>query len=202
MLSLNKDLRDKVDKLSCFPLVVKNFLSEDDINLFMGYVSAQNFGELSENYWDGRVILLSSVKDIQVQNLLISKRIEIMQLTESILLDNGIDHKLYSDTICFSRWPEGYALEPHADSENTDDTRHEYPCRNFGSVMYLNSDYDGGEIYFPRIGLKFKPEPGTMILFPGTLKYLHGVKKITTGVRHTVATFLSFDNDQHVNYSR
>lgn len=102
MLSLNKDLRDKIDKLSCFPLVVKNFLSKDDINLFMIYVNKQNFGE----------------------------------------------------------------------------------------------------IYFPRIGIKFKPEPGTMFLFPGTLKYLHGVKKITTGVRHTVATFLTFDNDKHDNYPR
>jgi hypothetical protein len=30
-------------------------------------------------------------------------------------------------------------------------------------------------------------------VFPGTLDYLHGVRPVTHGMRHTLASFLTFD---------
>jgi predicted 2-oxoglutarate/Fe(II)-dependent dioxygenase YbiX len=38
-----------------------------------------------------------------------------------------------------------------------------------------------------------KPAPRTLIVFPGTLFFLHGVRRVTRGMRHTIASFLTFD---------
>lgn len=203
-ISMDQELRKKIDNLSSFPLIVKNFLSSSDIESFMSYLNKNEneFGELSNNYWDGRVISLPKINDTTVLNLLVEKRIGIMEIIESILKEKNLYHKLYSDIICFSKWPEGYELVPHADSELPHGQKHELYWRNFGAVMYLNSEYTGGEIFFPRLGLEIKPEVGMLAVFPGTLKYLHGVKKITSGTRHTIASFLTFDENKHDNYPR
>lgn len=60
-------------------------------------------------------------------------------------------------------------------------------------LVYLNDDYEGGEIFFPRYNLTIKPKAGTLITFPGSLYYIHGVKKITNGNRFTITEWASFD---------
>jgi predicted 2-oxoglutarate/Fe(II)-dependent dioxygenase YbiX len=67
-------------------------------------------------------------------------------------------------------------------------------------VIYLNDDYEGGEIYFPNLSLELKPLPGTLITFPGTLRYLHGVRRVTGGMRHTIASFITFDESKRYDF--
>ena len=61
----------------------------------------------------------------------------------------------------------------------------------YGALTYLNDNYEGGEIYFPDYDLIIKPEVGELILFPGTDRYIHGVKKVTKGNRLVIQSFLS-----------
>jgi hypothetical protein len=42
-----------------------------------------------------------------------------------------------------------------------------------------------------------KPIPGLLIVFPGTLNYLHGIHKIISGVRNTIAMFHTFDSEKY-----
>lgn len=57
--------------------------------------------------------------------------------------------------------------------------------------MYLSDNYEGGEIYFPDYDLIIKPEVGELIFFPGTNRYIHGVKEVTKGNRLVLQSFLS-----------
>lgn len=55
-------------------------------------------------------------------------------------------------------------------------------------ILFCNDDYGGGELLFPKIGLKFKPKPNTFILFPAGVDshvYEHGVSTVTSGERIT-----------------
>ena len=58
--------------------------------------------------------------------------------------------------------------------------------RVLSTVAYLNSDYVGGEIYFPQIDIEIKPEPGSIIFFPSNFVFTHTVKPITSGFRYAV----------------
>lgn len=99
-----------------------------------------------------------------------------------------------------NRWDTGDSLKLHADSENTSCTTvldnyigHNLPpfLILYAALIYLNDDYDGGELCFPLHDIKIKPKPGTLIMFPGTCMYLHEVKEILSGHRYTHNFFLS-----------
>lgn len=62
--------------------------------------------------------------------------------------------------------------------------------RRISTVYYLNDDYVGGEIIFPRFNIKLKPKANQMIIFPSTYVYNHSVSPITEGIRYSVASWL------------
>jgi hypothetical protein len=58
--------------------------------------------------------------------------------------------------------------------------------RVLSSVMYLNDNYDGGEIEFVNSKVKIKPESGSIIFFPSNFLYIHEVHPITDGFRYSM----------------
>ncbi len=58
--------------------------------------------------------------------------------------------------------------------------------RVLSSVMYLNDDYEGGEIEFINSGVKIKPAAGSIIFFPSNFLYIHEVYPITAGYRYSM----------------
>lgn len=116
----------------------------------------------------------------------------LLKIREKIKTDFNITDEIYPDYLGLVRWRKGDMQQPHADGEN-ENRNHPYHWRHFGCVYYLNDDYDGGEIYFPNQNIEIKPKPNTLIFFPGNMKFLHGVKPITKGVRYTLTSFWTFD---------
>jgi hypothetical protein len=60
--------------------------------------------------------------------------------------------------------------------------------RVFSTVLYLNDEYEGGEIVFPVKGRSFHLKAGHFLLFPSDV--LHRVNPVISGVRHTLVGFL------------
>jgi Rps23 Pro-64 3,4-dihydroxylase Tpa1-like proline 4-hydroxylase len=58
--------------------------------------------------------------------------------------------------------------------------------RVLSSVMYLNDDYEGGEIEFINSGVRIKPQAGSVIFFPSNFLYVHEVHPITDGFRYSM----------------
>lgn len=71
------------------------------------------------------------------------------------------------------------------------DASAQYP-RVVSLVMYLNDDFDGGEIEFKEFGLKVKPEAGTLLLFPSSYIYMHEVHPVKYGIRYTVVRWYEY----------
>ena len=62
--------------------------------------------------------------------------------------------------------------------------------RFVSAVIYLNDDYEGGEIEFPRFNIKIKPESGMLILFPSNYAYAHIAHPITKGTKYAIVTWI------------
>lgn len=61
----------------------------------------------------------------------------------------------------------------------------------YAAVLYINDDYTGGELFFSKLDLQIRPEPGTLMIFPGTEEYEHGVRTVGPGpVRYNLPTFV------------
>jgi Rps23 Pro-64 3,4-dihydroxylase Tpa1-like proline 4-hydroxylase len=67
------------------------------------------------------------------------------------------------------------------------------PQRSMTVLIYLNDDYEGGEIEFPRIlddagrALRIKPRAGQAVCFPSHALFEHRVLPVTRGTRYNVS---------------
>jgi hypothetical protein len=66
--------------------------------------------------------------------------------------------------------------------------------RTVSAILYLNDDYEGGNLHFPRIdGLNIKPEIGDIIVFPSTYTYKHESTPLLQGTKYVVLAFTDFE---------
>ena len=111
----------------------------------------------------------------------------------AILMQAMIEYKfgriLEPGTLGIRRWDVGECQDLHADGESFDGVPNETYIVDYGSIMYINDDYEGGEIRFPAYDITYKPAPGTFIFFPSSTYYAHEVLPITSGVRYTSPHF-------------
>ena len=67
--------------------------------------------------------------------------------------------------------------------------------RDLSLILFLNDDYEGGDLVFLDQNIKIKPEPGLLVTFPSTYNYPHKVEPVTKGTRYAMvwwATILGF----------
>lgn len=177
-----------------FPLLLPNRLSDADCAAVIAYAEThvEDFGKLDSGFWDGRVIQFEDISDAAIKEKLLANRSALKAELFSRIKDVE-PGPLFGDTLQIVRWPAGYELHPHADRENPDGSPHQFPWREYAAVTFLNNDFTGGELYFPDHALSIPPTPGSAIIFPGDAGYMHGVAKITAGMRYTIASFLTHD---------
>ena len=56
---------------------------------------------------------------------------------------------------------------------------------SFTVILYLNDNFDNGELYFPDDNFVYKPKTGDMLYYKNSV--VHGVNAITSGERYTIA---------------
>jgi predicted 2-oxoglutarate/Fe(II)-dependent dioxygenase YbiX len=169
------------------------------VNAYREFVTISNLWENNgDGEWNNRSINVKSMP-LDIRESILDYRITVKN---KILDFFEIKDNLYCDIFQFVRWRVGDKLyPPHADAEYASGKMHPFSYRNYSAITYLNDNYKGGEIYFTEFD-NFKPKlsPGTLIIFPGTLKYTHGVTEIQEGERFTIASFFTFDKKWHDGY--
>ena len=62
--------------------------------------------------------------------------------------------------------------------------------RFLSAILYLNDDYEGGELEFLNFDLKLKLNPGSLIIFPSYFPYVHTAHPIITGTKYAIVAWL------------
>ena len=106
------------------------------------------------------------------------------------IIEETYGYNVYPDIFQIVRWFDGTEQPVHADGCNMDGSSNNLTWREFGSILYLNDDYTGGEIVYTEKNITYKPRAGTMIFHPGSLEYKHGVKKVIQGTRYVMTGFI------------
>jgi predicted 2-oxoglutarate/Fe(II)-dependent dioxygenase YbiX len=63
-------------------------------------------------------------------------------------------------------------------------------ARAISPILYLNDDYEGGEIEFVNFGIKIKPKAGSLLIFPSSYAYRHVAHPVTSGTKYAIVTWL------------
>jgi len=89
-------------------------------------------------------------------------------------------------------WHDSYSILKYGVGQKFVDHIDDHPDfhRRISTLYYINDDYSGGELNFPRFNLSFKPKANQMIIFPSTYVYNHSVSPVTEGERYAVVSWL------------
>lgn len=94
------------------------------------------------------------------------------------------DHLVLGGFSAILRQYEGSELKAHFDQYS--DKLIEY-----AAILYFHDGYTGGELFFESFDLEFQPKPGSLMIFPGTKDYVHGVRFVGPGpIRYNMPTFV------------
>ena len=90
---------------------------------------------------------------------------------------------------CFriSQYKEGEHFATHCDGMYVNDNDE---CSIYSVVLYLNEDYEGGELEFTDSGKRFRPTAGTAVLLPHDLS--HAGLEVSKGIKYVARSELMF----------
>ena len=105
--------------------------------------------------------------------------------------DFRFEHSIYNVML------EGSYLNLHVDQEWDhlgNPQGQDYPDV-YSGLLYLNEEYDGGELFFPDINLRLKPKAGDLVYFKGDNSISHEIKTVLDGQRCNVILFFQVDKN-------
>jgi predicted 2-oxoglutarate/Fe(II)-dependent dioxygenase YbiX len=173
--------------------VIPNCISKELIQVFLS-LRYEDISSALTGYSDNQKPNL----DYRVTNWIALPSNIIQNTTNAIeqLYNNQLIHK-YKQQIKNIESPQflyynvGGKYDLHNDSEDFINGTLERVCeRDVTILLYLNDDYEGGELELPDWGCKFKPKAGTLIAFPSYIDFSHRVHPVTSGQRYNLVSWI------------
>ena len=184
-------------------LVIENFLSKEELDSFLDLINNTEEKAWSVLYLEGlKPFCLQKFGRDDVENLVAEGKFEITQGWEdkNLALENHLvskeiherlnqiiqnkDSRLELNSLSLQRMQPGVQLKSHTD-------QHTDPSIQYAAIMYLNDTYNGGEVFFQNKNISMKPKAGSLLIFPGTEEFEHGVKEVEEGpIRYVIPSFI------------
>lgn len=165
---------------------------EDSVELkAMSWLEASVSGGNNKEVRDTDTIVVSSIKsktppaspgDFFQQNMLDIIETIFKPSVTQYMADHGVFFEDY-ETYSILKYGAGQKFINHID----DHPKHH---RRVSMVYYMNEDYEGGEIEFPRFNIKYKPKANDLILFPSGYTYNHSVHPVVSGTRYAIVGWI------------
>jgi Rps23 Pro-64 3,4-dihydroxylase Tpa1-like proline 4-hydroxylase len=158
--------------------VIPNFLSEEEIKYLLSHVDERRrMSFVSQKDNDGKPVAWMHNYEGIIDRDNIFER--VLAEVKTLYGYTNITKK-NTDRLNIARWDKGTKLTLHVDDLGYVTDNH------LPTLVYLNDDYEGGELNFPTHGVTIKPKVGDLIIFPGNMHYAHEVKEVLSGVRYTL----------------
>jgi hypothetical protein len=199
-----KENNIKFEELSKDLVSIENFLTDEELDFFWDKINSA-----SQSDWE--IEYMSNLKNFciekfgrdDVDNLVaegkfeitqnwVDKNLNISQYPEyrvfynrlSSLVERADDTLLLSGLATIQRMQPGVELKSHTD-------QHTDPSIRYATIIYINDDYNDGELFFNNANLKLRPKPKTLLIFPGNEEYEHGVEFVSEGpIRYVLVGFI------------
>ncbi len=185
-------------------LVVKNFITPEEIKEYESIIK-----NVTEEQWDewytsqlkvftkqkfGREDVENLVKEglYEITSNWNDKNYSFINAEIHRRIDNRFNSVLektkeglrLSGFYFFQRMYDGIQLVSHHDQNTDESIQH-------AAVIYINNDYNGGEIFWAKKDFEMKPDPGDLLLFGGNREWEHGVRFVKAGpMRYVLPAFI------------
>lgn len=187
-------------------LVVERFLAPEQCRAIVGHASTAQAraatvqsGSATEH---GRRLSHTRVTDYIPAGPLLGTLTELMREVFTNLVARH-----FGATIAWFEQPEilryraGGHYDPHVDAENWDRESGRWVRgvdRHLSLLLYLNADFTGGELEFQNFGLRLKPKPGMLVVFPSDHRYVHAARPTESGERYVLVCWAAVAGAEYV----
>jgi hypothetical protein len=107
------------------------------------------------------------------------------KISEDYFKKNSINVSRKMAPISISKYYEGRMMGPHEDSGSG---------AIVSAVAYLNDNYSGGELVFPKQNISIKPEEGSVIFFPSIGGFIHDPRPMYGVEKYIIPAFWQGNN--------
>ncbi len=175
----------------------KNFVPQEDLSRIIAYFNSM------EHLWNDVAFYESYGMGIQTEDqsansfgLSVTYFGDLKErFKASVAESHGRDVR--PNTSHAQKWEVGAFANPHSDNSDFAGNPNAFEINKFVGILYLNDDYEGGELYFPHHDISIRPEAGMFITFPGGVENIHGVTEITAGTRYTMVSFWDYADAEY-----
>ena len=177
---------------------IPNFVDEDTANGMIGYFELyeKNWGPIAFYNSTGMGIAPNdpAFKEFGLEEMFFEKLRDKFKDAVEIVFER----KVRPNTSHAQKWEVGGFAAPHSDNSDFDGNPNAFEINKYVGILYLNDDYEGGELFFcdPEKEMKpylsFKPNKLSYYVFCGGVENIHGVSEITNGTRYTMVSFWDY----------
>lgn len=184
--------------------IIDNFISLNDLkelNLFVKKINKWDNSHETQEYEDGVSKYSSDLwrdrtcgpEIIKELDLDIFNMVDFYIKKMQLVLQDRFKAELRKRPPVIVCWRAGDFQVPHADKQVQDGRPNAFIDYDINSLFYLNDDFIGGDLFYPKHGVKISPKPGMAVFHPGDIEYLHGVSPVLSGERWVVPSFYTIE---------
>ncbi|MEI6586655.1 MAG: 2OG-Fe(II) oxygenase [Sediminibacterium sp.] len=123
------------------------------------------------------------------------------KIIDAVASVHGLDSKTISQIGYHTqKWEPGAYARIHSDNTDEHGNTGPFARSRYAAFLYLNDDFDGGLLKFPKQDLEIQPKTGMLAAFDGGFNNMHEVTLIKSGVRYTLGSF--WDDREEDSYSQ
>lgn len=150
--------------------IIKNFMPQNDIDIVLKFAHAMYEKKFNNDWQENRQDAVKVIGEYK------EKIINKAQSLFSIKLEHDDSANYVNIQSDYLNGREPFFLtDIHTDFLGDEKDRRYLWSGHISNLLYLNNNYNGGELYFPQHNLKIKPEKGMLVSFPGNFYNRHGI---------------------------
>lgn len=170
---------------------IKNFLTKEECRNLIDYFEGYSQGWQMTCFFNARVMdplapyeagTDTGVSDVYIKNL----RTRLQNEAEKVF-----SRDLRNLSLSAHKWLTGAYADFHSDNTELDGTPNAWRENKLVTIVYLNDDYQGGNLVFRDHDIDIAPEAGTVVVFDVGYQNIHGVTEVKSDTRWTMLA--SFD---------
>lgn len=156
-------------------LIKPNFLSPEECDYILNTYDVKNYQGNDMTYFDNSENIYN-IKKMRIEGDIVDKICDKLNINKKSCVGCSIVY-----------YPTGSFNGLHADNCIIDGNNiTKIKDWTDSAIIFMNTDFNGGELVYPSQGLIINPTIGTLVMAPADHNYIHYVTKIEEGERYTV----------------
>jgi hypothetical protein len=175
----------------------KNFISEEECKKIVSYFEDPSHPwSMSAFFESYGMSILPEDPNLEKYGL---DRFYLKNLTEKMqkAVEDAHQRPVKSVSSHAQKWEKGAFAPFHSDNTDMEGNWSAWERSKLVSLLYINSNYTGGELNYRDHDLTITPTVGELVTFPGGIANVHEVRPVLNGTRHTIGAFWDYAESEY-----